>query len=679
MLLMNQRREATRHVGSFARILPYLWPYRRAIVMSAFCAIAISFFWAANLSATWPIMKLLFKGQSIHDVVDAEIKATQKQIDNQQADVQADHDISDSNQALRVGKRFGRGSDSSYYLAMLLSVREHVLPWLPSNPFRTLVFIFTALVAGTLIKSLFVYWEDTLVGDAINRALVDIRKTCFRHALNIDYQTISKSGTSDLTSRLANDIEVLGAGLAALLIRLIREPLKAGGCVLAAFLVEWRLALLAVIALPCMGLTLNYFGGRLKRASHGTLESISRISKCSVESFDNIKAVIGFGSGRRQRRQFHHANKFYFKKQSRVLRLASIMRQSTELMGVIAVTIAVFPGAYLVLNHTDKFMGLKLSSGPMDSEQLTMLYAFLLGTLDSIRKMSSVNREMKRGAAACERILQLLDMPTRVPEPAVPLLLPRHSDSIEFSGVTFHYATANEADHRPPALVDVNLKVKQGEVVAVLGGNGSGKSTLLNLLPRFYDPEQGCVRIDGVDLRDVSSRDLRAQIGIVTQETLLFDDTIAANIRLGKPSATDAEVEEAARRAHVLPFVSQLPEGFQTQVGERGMKLSGGQRQRIALARAIIRDPSILILDEATSAIDGQTEQVIHQVLMSFVKGRTVFVISHVLNETFLDLVTRIVVMENGRVAATGTHAELLATCPAYSRLYQASGQRRAA
>lgn len=677
---LKHRREATRIVGSFARILPYLWPYRRALVLSAFCALAISFFWAANLSATFPVMKLLFKGESLHSFVDAEIEDTQKKIDAEQANAATEGEISDTKQALKAGRWLSKGSDSSYYLAMLLSVRDNVLPWVPSSPFRTLVMVLSVLIVGTLLKSVFIYWEDILVGDAINHALVDIRKTCFRHALELDYQTISKSGTSDLTSRLGNDIEVLGAGLAAMLVRLIREPLKAGGCVLAAFLVNWRLALLSVIALPCMGLTLNYFGGRLKRASHGTLESMSRISKCSVESFDGIKAVIGFGAGRRHRRQFHHANKFYFKKQSRVLRLASIMRQSTELMGVIAVTIAVFPGAYLVLNQTDKFLGLKLANGPMGSEQLAMLYTFLLGTLDSIRKMSSVNREMKRGSAACERILQLLDTPTRVPEPQVPTLLPRHADNIEFENITFHYATtAVEGDHRPPALMDVNLKVKAGEVIAVVGGNGSGKSTLINLLPRFYDPEQGCVRIEGVDIRDVSSKDLRSQIGIVTQETLLFDDTIAANIRYGKPDATKEEIEEAARRAHVLPFVSQLPEGFETQVGEKGMKLSGGQRQRISLARAIIRDPSILILDEATSAIDSQTEQIIHQVLMSFVKGRTVFVISHVFNETFLDLVTRIVVMEQGRVLATGTHAELLTTCPAYQRLYRASGQRRAA
>lgn len=677
---MTHRREATRIVGSFARILPYLWPYRRALVLSAFCAVAISFFWAANLSATFPVMKLLFKGESLQSFVDAEIDATQKKIDDEQARAQATGEISDSREALKAGKWLGRGADASYYLAVLMAAREHVLPWLPTQPFQTLVLVLSALVVGTLLKGCFVYLEDILVGDAINHALVDIRKRCFRHALELDYQTVSKAGTSDLNSRISNDIEVLGYGLSALLVRLIREPLKAGGCVFAAFLVNWRLALLSVVALPCMGLTLNYFGNRLKRASHGTLESLSRISKCSVESFDSIKAIIGFGAGRRQRRQFHQASKFYFKKQSRVLRLASIMRQSTELMGVIAVTIAVFPGAYLVLNGTDKFWGVKLAAGPMSSEQLALLYAFLLGTLDSIRKMSSVNREMKRGSAACDRILQLLDLPTRVPEPKTPLLLPRHSDSIEFSNVTFHYATASvEGEHRPPALVDVDLTVKKGEVIAVLGGNGSGKSTLLNLLPRFYDPDQGCIRIDGVDLRDVSSRDLRSQIGIVTQETLLFDDTIAANIRVGKPDATDTEIEEAAHRAHVLPFVSQLPDGFETQVGEKGMKLSGGQRQRIALARAIIRDPSILILDEATSAIDSQTEQVIHQVLMSFVKGRTVFVISHVLNETFLDLVTRIVVMENGRLIATGTHAELLATCPAYSRLYQASGQRRAA
>ena len=663
-------------LGSYWRVLPQLWPYRRALILSAFCALGISFCWAANLSATAPIVKLLFEGKNLHQYLDEKIEVAQQTIATHQEKLE---DLNEQDTERRA-RALRKESEASYELWMLEGIRGTVMLWVPDKAFPTLVLVLCGVLIGTLLKGIFVYWEDTLVGQAINLVIVDIRKACFRHTLSLDYQTIAMQGTSQLMSKLVNDVEVLGLGLQALLVRLIREPLKAGGCILFSFCINWRLTLLAMIVLPVMGFVFHRFGQSLKRASHGTLEGMSAISKCLNESFDSIKAIIAFGSGRRHRRQFHYANKLYNKKSNKVLRVASLTRQLTELMGVTAVMMAVFPGAYLVLNQTDKFLGIKLSNGPMDSAQLAVLYALLAGTLDSIRKMSAMNRELRRGSAACDRIVQILDAQSRVPESAHPVLLPRHSSEICFKDITFNYhQVATEHGLRPPALENVNLTVKVGEVVAVIGENGSGKSTLINLLPRFYDPEHGSVRIDGIDIRDVTSRDLRSQIGLVTQETLLFDDTILHNIRYGKPDATREEIEDAARRAHVLPFVSQLPDGFDTQIGEKGMKLSGGQRQRIALARAIIRDPAILILDEATSAIDSQSEQIIHQVLKTFVQGRTVFIITHVINDTFLDLVTRIVVMENGKVGAAGTHQELLATNATYQRLYHGNAKSRAA
>jgi subfamily B ATP-binding cassette protein MsbA len=213
----------------------------------------------------------------------------------------------------------------------------------------------------------------------------------------------------------------------------------------------------------------------------------------------------------------------------------------------------------------------------------------------------------------------------------------------------------------------------------VVGENGSGKSTLVNLLPRYFDPEHGSVLIDGMDIRNVRLRDLRAQLGVVTQETLLFDDTIYDNIRYGKPEATADEIHSAADKAHVTQFLDQFPDGFQTRVGEKGSRLSGGQRQRISLARAILRDPAILILDEATSAIDAQSEFLIHKTLRTFTEGRTAFLITHSVTQSILDLVTRIVVMEQGQLIAIGTHAELIHSCPQYQRLYRMQMQQHAA
>jgi len=227
-----------------------------------------------------------------------------------------------------------------------------------------------------------------------------------------------------------------------------------------------------------------------------------------------------------------------------------------------------------------------------------------------------------------------------------------------------------------PALVDVDLELRAREIVALLGENGSGKSTLVNLLPRLYDSDFGTITIDGVDIRDVRLEDLRKQIGVVTQETLLFDDTIYENIRYGKPEAKRAEIEEAARRAYVTRFFDQMPDGFETRIGEKGGRLSGGQRQRIALARAILRDPSVLILDEATSATDAQSEMLIHEALQSFVKGRTTFIITHAVTPSVLELVHKIAVMDHGQLIAFGPHEDLLANCPTYDRLFHARGRR---
>jgi subfamily B ATP-binding cassette protein MsbA len=297
----------------------------------------------------------------------------------------------------------------------------------------------------------------------------------------------------------------------------------------------------------------------------------------------------------------------------------------------------------------------------------------LAGTIDPARKLSTTYAKLKRSMAAADRVFALIDAKTLVREPVAPKPAPWHAKSIEFRDVRFTYAQSQDDDTpRPAVLAGVGLTVQAGEVIVVVGENGSGKSTLVNLLPRYYDPEQGAVLIDDVDIREIRLKELRAQIGVVTQETLLFDETIYENIRYGKPSAGKKEIEQAADRAFVTPFLKTLPDGLNTRVGEKGQRLSGGQRQRIALARAILRDPPILILDEATSAIDAQSERLIHQSLREFAQGRTVFIITHAVSQSILDLVDRIVIMQDGQMTAVGPHEVLMEVCPAYRRLYRA-------
>lgn len=659
-----------------SRLIPFVWPYRRLVALSVVCALFISFFWAGNLSSVLPMVRVLFEGRNLHEYVEEQIQQTQADIDQRSASI----DQMSGDQVERLERAQRHQSDSTRHLLLLTTIQKYVLPWVPSDRFDTVAMILGCLVVATFLKGVFIYLQEVLVGSVVNRVIIDVRKKCFRHALSLDFQTLHSAGPSNLMSRMTNDVEIFAVGLRTVLVRLIREPLKAGGCILFAFVLNWRLTLMSMLVVPCLGLVFAKFGRSLKKASHGTLQSMSGIYKGLSETFESIKVVIAFGAGQRHRSQFHRSNKEYLSKSMSVVRLSALARPTTELMGVIAVLCAVLPGTYLVLRGTDEVWGVQLAAGPMDIAQLSALYALLAGTLDSIRKLSSVYGDLKRSAAASDRIFEILDEETKVPEPEEPQVVARHCREVRFKEVGFSYNQESaDGGSRPPALRNVDLNVPAGEVVAVIGENGSGKSTLLNLLPRFMDPDRGAIMIDGVDVRQMRSRDLRSQIGFVTQETLLFDDTIAENIRYGSPNATWDEIEEAARQAHVIPFVAHLPDGFDTQIGEKGQKLSGGQRQRIALARAILRDPSILILDEATSALDSQSEQIIHRVLKQFVQGRTVFIITHVINDTFLDLVTRIVVMDAGTVSAIGTHDELLKTSPIYQRLYQSSAGDRAA
>jgi ATP-binding cassette subfamily B protein/subfamily B ATP-binding cassette protein MsbA len=335
-----------------------------------------------------------------------------------------------------------------------------------------------------------------------------------------------------------------------------------------------------------------------------------------------------------------------------------------EMMGVSAISLCILCGAYLVLNQETHLFGIKMSDRALSWGQLLLFYGFLVGATDPARKLSDVFNRLQRAAAASDRIYQMLDREPAIRNVDTPKPLPRHHRELVFRDVSFHYTPTQCVLDR------VNLRIGYGETIAIVGPNGCGKSTLVNLIPRFIDPVTGGVEIDGCDIREVRIRDLRRQIGVVTQEALLFDDTVLNNIRYGAPHASREQIVDAAKQAHAHRFIEQkLEHGYDTVIGAGGNRLSGGQRQRIALARAILRDPAILILDEATSQIDLESEQLIHKALAQFVRSRTAILITHRL--ATLDLANRIVVMQAGRVHDFGTHTELMARNDLYQRLQQ--------
>lgn len=673
-------------MSTIARVFPYVWPYRGKVLLSFVFAALVALLWGVNLSVAYPVVKVLLQGQNLTEYVDGEIAAAEEvirkrtdkieNIEKRLLQIEAEQDVSEKVSLLKEQSRCqSELSDASRSLLLMQWLKTHVVPWIPTDQFDCFALILGLLLVATLLKGVCIFVQDVLVGSVVELSIMGIRKECFRRTLKQDYLTLSRQGTPDLMSRFTYDMNVLASGLTLMGGKVIREPLKAATCIVFAFMVNWQLTLMSLLFVPLAGVVFYRIGKKLKQASHRVMESMSRIYKTLEESFDTLKIVIAFNNANQHRRRFHLENKEYFRKAMTIVKIDALTSPTTEVLGMLAAFIALLPGAYLVLRGTTSIWGIRLASAPMDIAQLSVMYVLLAGVIDPGRKLSSVYSKLKRSGAAAERIFSLMDRQPLITQPAEPAPCRRLSRAIEFRGVHFSYST----DQPHPNLKDVNLRVTAGEVVVVVGENGSGKSTLLNLIPRFFDPDRGAILIDDVDIKDLRLRDLRGQIGVVTQETLLFDQSIAANIAYGAPGAPQNAIIDAACKAHALQFIEELPEGFETRVGEKGQRLSGGQRQRLALARAILRDPSILILDEATSAIDSTSESLIHQALRSFVEGRTTFIITHSVSQSMLDFVSRIVVMEQGEMVACGTHEHLLSTCPTYKKLFRAQVQQRAA
>jgi ATP-binding cassette subfamily B protein/subfamily B ATP-binding cassette protein MsbA len=494
---------------------------------------------------------------------------------------------------------------------------------------------------------------------------------------------------------------------------MVGEPLKAIACLVVACLISWQLTLVFLVLVPVAGFILVRVSKVIRRAVKKVLEQMSAMYKLIRETFDSIRVVKAFTGESRERRKFRAASREYLRKAQRMTNIDAAAGPIVEVLVVLAVGLALASGTYLVVTGSTHIWGFRMTTDPLQFAMLLQLYAFLVATADPVRRLSSVYTKVQAGDAAASRVFELFDrMPAVKANPEGPRLgdvrvaktreldaarsalarslgrppLPEEIAAklgipleqldayIEFRHVCFTY---NPEHSELPTLDNVCLSVKAGETVAIVGGNGSGKTTLLGLLPRFFDPDSGAVLIDGVNLRAAHLRSLRKLIGLVTQDTQLFDDTVFANIAYGRKGATKDEVIAAAQKAHAHDFISAKPDGYDTRMGDAGGNFSGGEKQKVALARAILRDPRILILDEFTSAIDSASEADIHDVLRDFVKGRTVFLITHKLNT--LEIADRIVVMDAGRIVDVGTHAELVARCPHYQRLVDPGSGRMAA
>ena len=511
------------------------------------------------------------------------------------------------------------------------------------------------LIAGGIIvvfffRGVFYYGQSYLVSFVGQRVVIDIREALFEKFQRMPLAYFDRHQTGEIMSYVTNDVQALQNALVDKLIEFVTEASILIGSIVLMFYLDWKLTLITLITVPLVGQAMKIFGRKLKKSGTVIQERLADINSLLQESIAAVRVVKSFVRERYEIERFRRQNELNFQAEMKNVQLSSLLTPTVEFLAAITVTIILWIGGYEVVQ------------GEITAGSLVAFLTYAVNLANPVKRIGRIYGAVQRAMAAADRVFDVIDMEETIHDREGAVPLPEIEGRVAVKDVSFSYKEG------APALSHVSLEASPGQLVAFVGPSGAGKSTIANLIPRFYEVNEGVIEIDGHDVRDVTLDSLREQIGIVPQETMLFSSSVRENIRYGRLDATDEEIEEAARAANAEEFILQLPQGYETKIGERGLNLSGGQRQRIAIARAILTNPRVLILDEATSALDTESEKIVQAALDKLMVGRTSFAIAHRLSTIFN--ADCIYVIDGGRIVEQGTHEELLSAGGLYSTLY---------
>ena len=643
--------------------------YKWSIVTSTISAFLIAILWGVNIGGALPIIEIVFEGNSLHDVVDERIEGSHIAIQkstNLVEELKGQLGSAAPGEIERLERRITFAKTLIIDEEASLERTKYFEPWIkqhtPKDAFPTLLVVFGALFACTLLRCFFLAVSMYLVNRVGQRTVLDIQDHLFRNTLQMEVNELEGvRGTGDLISRIRGETSAIASAITTLFGKTLREPLKMGACIAGAAFVNWRLMILSLVVVPVAGVFMLTIARWTKKAHKKAVEDSADLLDRLFQSISYMRLVKAFNMQKHEHHRFSETATDVYRKQMKISLFNALGRSNSEILGVAIISLSAMVGAYLVLESQTHLFNVKLASHVMTPSEILVFFAFLIGIADPLRKMGDVYNQIQSGAVAADRVFPLFDQTPKIGDPANPKTIDPKNASLTFDNVRFAYKPGEDI------LKGLSVDLPHGSSLAIVGANGCGKSTMINLLLRFFDAGSGSVKLGEHDIRDYKVGDLRDSIGYVTQQTMLFNDTIANNIRYGTPDATLQQVMVAARQAHAHEFISELPESYDSSVGEHGGKLSGGQRQRLALARAILKNAPVLVLDEATSQIDPESERLIHNSLADFISNRTTVMITHRLST--LDLADRILVMHDGQVVDCGTHAELMLRCRSYQRL----------